>query len=61
MKQDLVCSACLMLVIACGPAGSPAVAGAQNPVAARRPPNILFIFSDDHAYQGISTIMTRAG
>jgi arylsulfatase A-like enzyme len=54
MKRNVVCSACLMLVIACGLAGSPPIAGAQNPGPGRRPPNILFIFSDDHAYQAIS-------
>jgi arylsulfatase A-like enzyme len=32
----------------------PAVARAQLGAAARKPPNILFIFSDDHAYQAIS-------
>ncbi len=54
MKRNRVCSACLMLVIACGLAGAPPVARAQNPAPSRKPPNILFIFSDDHAYQAIS-------
>ena len=43
-----------MILIACGLGCLPPVAAAQTPATARKPPNILFIFSDDHAYQAIS-------
>ncbi len=43
-----------MILIACGLGCFPPVAIAQNPATSRKPPNILFIFSDDHAYQAIS-------
>ncbi|HZW33297.1 MAG TPA: sulfatase [Isosphaeraceae bacterium] len=43
----------LTILMACGLCGFPAVAGTQAPPAGRRP-NIVFFFSDDHAYQAIS-------
>ena len=54
MKRNPAFSACLILVIAGGLAGFPDVARAQNPAPGRKSPNIVFIFSDDHAYQSIS-------
>jgi arylsulfatase A-like enzyme len=44
----------LTILVACGLSCFPAVVGAQAPPAGRKPPNVLFLFSDDHAYQAIS-------
>jgi arylsulfatase A-like enzyme len=54
MNWDLKCSRGLIILVACGLGGFPPVARAQDPAAVRKRPNILFIFSDDHAYQAIS-------
>src|SRR5436305_9603889 len=54
MDRGLACSRRLTILIACG-LGSWAVdVRAEGPAPGRKPPNILFIFSDDHAYQAIS-------
>jgi arylsulfatase A-like enzyme len=53
MNWDLKCSRGLIILVACGLGGFPPVARAQDPAAIRKRPNILFIFSDDHAYQAI--------
>ncbi|MGP0067088.1 MAG: sulfatase [Isosphaeraceae bacterium] len=53
MDRKFVCPWRLMILIACGLGCLPPVAGAQTPATARKPPNILFVFSDDHAYQAI--------
>ncbi len=42
-----------IILMACGLGCLSPFARAQAPAPARRPPNILFIFSDDHAYQAI--------
>ncbi len=45
----------LLLIPAAASAQAPATANGQaTATTARRPPNIVFIFSDDHAYQAIS-------
>jgi arylsulfatase A-like enzyme len=53
MDRDLAGCRRLALLIACGLGWFAADCRAQGPAAGRRPPNILFIFSDDHAYQAI--------
>jgi arylsulfatase A-like enzyme len=55
MNRNLACSACLVLTIVCGPSGFAPAARAQDSQTSRRPPNVLLIFSDDHAYQAISS------
>ena len=44
----------LIIFMACVLGFLPSATRAQTPATPRKPPNILFIFSDDHAYQAIS-------
>ena len=56
MERSLAPFRCLAIVIVCGMGSSRTVAGAEVPSQrpGGKPPNIVFIFSDDHAYQAIS-------
>jgi arylsulfatase A-like enzyme len=53
VNRKLSCSWRPMILMACALGCLSPFARAQAPAAARKPPNILFIFSDDHAYQAI--------
>src|SRR5271165_6183776 len=44
----------IVLLIGSAPSWIPAEAYGQAPARSQRAPNILFLFSDDHAYQAIS-------
>jgi arylsulfatase A-like enzyme len=53
MDRTFVSSWRSMILVACALGCLTPAARAQGPAAGRKTPNILFIFSDDHAYQAI--------
>ena len=44
----------LVILFACGTGLIPAATRGEDETQARKTPNIVFIFSDDHAFQAIS-------
>ena len=56
LEGSLALFRCLAILILSGMGSTPAATGSQVPAQhpGGKPPNILFIFSDDHAYQAIS-------
>ena len=62
MNRLFACVTSLVIVIFCVIDVTSAVRGAEASAQSRttKPPNIVFIFSDDHAYQAISALQRSA-